>query len=147
MIKQANVRTLIGEREVESVEEALNELDFSLVAVEDVIEGNVDIIQKIAAPRHRPVPADGQLRPNAFEERVRQRKTLASVAWQDRQLPRFFEDVFGPSYGRQRTAGAYSCQQIFCFLFDVAGLQAEIGRAITRDSLAQHLSVFVQDGI
>lgn len=42
MIKQANVRTLIGEREVESVEEALNELEFSLAAVEDVIERNVE---------------------------------------------------------------------------------------------------------
>ena len=42
MITQINVRTIIGEREVKSVEQALNELELSLVTVEDVIERNVD---------------------------------------------------------------------------------------------------------
>ncbi len=42
MIKQVNVWTLIGEREVDSIEQALNELELSLVTVEDVIERNVE---------------------------------------------------------------------------------------------------------
>lgn len=42
MADQSNVRTLIGEREVDSLEQALNELELSLVTVEDVIERNVD---------------------------------------------------------------------------------------------------------
>lgn len=42
MIEHANVRTIIGEREVESIEQALNELELSLVTVEDVIERNAD---------------------------------------------------------------------------------------------------------
>ncbi len=40
MIEHANVRTIISEREVENVEQALNELELSLVTVEDVIERN-----------------------------------------------------------------------------------------------------------
>ena len=42
MIEQVHVRTIIGEREVENVEQALNELELSLVTVEDVIERNAD---------------------------------------------------------------------------------------------------------
>ena len=42
MIEQTHVRTLIGDSEVESVDEALNELELSLVTVEDVIERNVE---------------------------------------------------------------------------------------------------------
>jgi hypothetical protein len=42
MITPTNVRTIIGEREVKSVEQALNELELSLVTVEDVVERNAD---------------------------------------------------------------------------------------------------------
>ncbi|MBX3325177.1 MAG: hypothetical protein U0223_07550 [Nitrospira sp.] len=42
MVDQSNVRTLIGEREVDSPEQALNELELSLVTVEDVIDRNAD---------------------------------------------------------------------------------------------------------
>lgn len=40
MIKQVNVRTIIGEREVGSIEDALHELELSLVTVQDVIDRN-----------------------------------------------------------------------------------------------------------
>jgi len=42
MITQTNVRTIIGEREVDSVEQALNEFELSLVTVEDIIDRNAD---------------------------------------------------------------------------------------------------------
>lgn len=42
MIEQAHVRTLIGERDVDNLEQALNELELSLVTVEDVVARNAD---------------------------------------------------------------------------------------------------------
>lgn len=42
MITPTNVWTLIGERDVDRLEDALNELELSLVTVEDVIERNVE---------------------------------------------------------------------------------------------------------